>query len=132
MAHWDFGDRALARAYADSALGPTRAEMERESEILETRLLHGLLLAQLGRHAEALREVEYVDGRLDQGPGSEAAYELEIMARIYTITGRPDQAIAALRRVLGLSWHITKAWLRLDPAFAALRDEPAFRQLTAE
>ncbi len=131
-AHWDAGNHALARTYADSALAPTRAEMEQDSSILETRLLYGLMLAYLGRASEALAEVAYVEDRLDDGMGSEPAYELEIMARIYTVTGHKNEAIAALRRVLGLPWHITGAWLRLDPAFAPLRDEPGFREMVRE
>ena len=89
------------------------------------------MLAYLGRYDEAIAEGEWVLSRVQRGRGSDSACELQIMARIYTIAGQPDKAIAALRELLTLPWHVSAAWLRLDPAYALLRSLPAFQQLAA-
>jgi len=131
-AYWDAGNRTTARAYADSALAPSRAAIARDSKIIQNRLLYGLMLAYLGRYDEAIAEGEWALARVQRGRGSDSAYELQTMARIYTIAGQPDKAIAALKELLMLPWHVSAAWLRLDPAYTPLRNLPAFQLLTAD
>jgi TolB-like protein/Flp pilus assembly protein TadD len=64
-------------------------------------------------------------------------FSIEILARLSARMGEPDGAIAALQRLLAISYRgpqfwgspLTPALLRLDPMFDPLRNDPRFQKL---
>ena len=47
------------------------------------------------------------------------------------MTGERARAIGELDTLLAKPYFVSRAWLRLDPEWAPLRDDPAFQRLLA-
>ena len=64
-----------------------------------------------------------------QGPMQE-----ENMAGIYALVGDAEHAIPILKRLLQIPYGfaITPAWLRLDPIWDQIRNDPRFQELVTE
>ena len=121
----------LARVYLDSARAVLEAKVAARPEEPAYHVRLGLVYAYLGRKDEAIRE-----GMLgvSQLPLSREAYRgasyLAALALIETLTGRSDAAVDRLERLLAIPSTVSKPLLRLDPAWAPLREHPRFRRLT--
>jgi eukaryotic-like serine/threonine-protein kinase len=126
------GDKALARAYADSARLGFEETLKATPDDGQRRVFLGLALAYLGRKAEAVQEGERAvalwptarDGYI--GP-----YIQHQLARIYTVVGQPDKAVDQLEALLKTPYFLSPAWLRIDPNFESLRGNPRFQKLVA-
>jgi tetratricopeptide (TPR) repeat protein len=128
-----WGDERRARAYADSARAGFAEQIEAAPEDAQSLALHALSLAYLGRTAEAIREGERSVKLLPTAQGvTFGVYLQELLARIYTMAGKPAQAVERLEVVLAHPSILSRDRLRIDPHFAALRGHPAFRRLVGE
>ncbi|MEJ2186208.1 MAG: hypothetical protein P8Z36_09760 [Gemmatimonadota bacterium] len=125
------GDAERARTYYDSARVYLEARIQEDPEDARLYRSLGIALAGLGQEQEAVRAAERARDLLPVsrdavlGPESIAA-----LARVYTMIGDYDAAVDQLDALLAVPTYHSAAWLRMDPAYTALRDYPRFRALT--
>jgi serine/threonine-protein kinase len=126
------GDSARALVYADSARLTFEVQSRAAPQDGQRHALLGVALAYLGRKGEAIREGRRGAELLPVGKDAiNAPYVQLQLARIYVLTGEPDQAVGVLEGLLGRPFYVSRAWLRLDPAFRALSGQPRFEALVA-
>ena len=131
---WEtIGDMARARAYADTARAAFEQQLRATPEEPQRMVLLGVSLAYLGRRDEAVRagkrSVELHPIARDYNGGTYYQHQL---ARIYTLLGMQDEAVDQLEPVLANPYYLSPGWLRIDPTFRTLRDNPRFQRLIAQ
>jgi serine/threonine-protein kinase len=124
------GESKLVRAYSDSA------RVHLENELRETRSLPwrrgflGYAYAGLGRRAEAVREGLEAEKMVPSSADPmQRAFVTHAVARIYAMVGEEDAAIERLEYLMSTPSMVSVPLLRVDPTWAALRDNPRFRRL---
>jgi tetratricopeptide (TPR) repeat protein len=126
------GDRRRASAAAAAARRGFMAQVRDVPEDGQRHVLLGLSLALMGDKAGAIAEgrrgVELWPISRDATQG---AYVQLQLARIYMLVGEPDLAMDQLEPLLKMPHYISPAWLRIDPTWARLKDNPRFRRLAA-
>jgi eukaryotic-like serine/threonine-protein kinase len=126
------GDVAAARATYQKVAQELQRKFEKEAP---DRADLGLAYAGLGEAASAIDEGQKA---LAMQPTSKDPYEgparEEQMARIYSLLGDGDHAIPILKRLLQIPYYlpITPGWLRLDPGWDQIRNDPRFQKLYEE
>jgi serine/threonine-protein kinase len=124
------GDARRAAAYADSARIAIEQQLTATPEDPQRTVFHGLTLAYLGRKAEAvqwgLKGVALMPPTADATSGTYFQHQL---ARIYILVGEPDKALDVLGRLLKMPYYLSPGWLRIDPTFDPLRNNPRFKKL---
>jgi serine/threonine-protein kinase len=126
------GERAQARAYADSAAAAFEDQIKATPDNAQLYVLLGTAFAYAGRKDDAVRQGKLA---LEKLPISKDAYQgayiQHQLARIYTMVGEPDKALDQLEPLLGLPYYLTPRWLGIDPEFEPLRSNPRFQRLVA-
>ncbi len=124
------GDLAQTRIYADSARLAMEERLRNTPDDAQSYVFRGLALAYLGRKAEAIAEgeraVKLVPSDKDAYFGPYVQHQL---VRIYILVGEPDKAMDRLEPLLKMPYFLSAAWLRIDPNFDPLRNNPRFRKL---
>jgi serine/threonine-protein kinase len=126
------GDSALAKVWGDTAAREFGSQVRANPDDAQRHAFYGLSLAYAGRHTEAIAEGERgvallpVDRDAVNGP-----YQLHLLARIYVLADERDKAIALLEQLLARPYYVSPGWLRVDPTFVSLKDNPRFEKLAA-
>jgi len=127
------GDMVRAKAYADSALATSAAQSAANPTDPQLHSMYGVMLVLAGRAADGIHEgeegVKFASSHPEDG---NAVYSDLQMARIQILTGKKDQAIDGLEKMLHANYIITPGRLRIDPTFASLKGNPRFEKLLTE
>ena len=124
------GQADLAQQMFESARTATEACVWRSPEDAKAKVMLGLIDAMLGRKEEALRE-----GRraIELLPIAKDAYDGPIIATnlavIYAQVGERDLAIEQLAPLMEIPNGPTRALLRIEPEWDALRNNARFNKL---
>jgi serine/threonine-protein kinase len=124
------GDLARSRAYADSARIEYEALLRTIPGDAQSHVFLGVVLAQLGRKAEAVavgeRAVALQPIKSDAFMGPYLQHQL---VRIYILVGEPEKALDRLEPLLDIPYNLSPGWLRIDPNFDPIRKHPRFQRL---
>jgi TolB-like protein/Flp pilus assembly protein TadD len=126
------GDPAGAAEAFDSARAELSALVAEHPEEPRYRSSLGQALAGLGLDDDAVREgregLRLMPPEVEAWRGSRRVIDL---ARIYSMTGRKDEAIDQLEYVMSIPSDMSAWELRLDPVWDPLRGDPRFEALAA-
>jgi len=126
------GDAATTRTQADEGRKALEEQVLAAANDAALRVELGLSLAYLGRKDEAMRE-----GRrgVDLDPVTRdaytGAYVQHQLVRIYILVGEPEKALDQLEPLLKMPYFLSPGWLKIDPNFDPLRQNPRFQKLVA-
>jgi len=127
------GDQAGARARYDSVRTALRQLLARTPDDYGYQAYLGRVSAHLGDAEGAIRAakraVELLPPEKDAYFGVDNVHALAI---VYAILGRAEPAVAQLRIAMAHETVITRHFLRLDPTFDPIRNDPAFQAFMAE
>jgi tetratricopeptide (TPR) repeat protein len=126
------GDAANVHKYAEEARKAFEEQLRAAPNDAQLHVEIGLALAHLGRKEEAIREgqrgvaLDPVSKDAYNGP-----YFPHQLARIYMLVGEPELALDQLEPLLKNPYFLSPAWLKIDPNFDPLRNNPRFQTLVA-
>ena len=124
------GDKARARVYADSARLAFEDRLRALPDDPQNNVLHGLALAYLGRKAEAIAAGEKGVALLPiSSDAFTGPYFQHQLVRIYLLVGEPEKALDRLEPLLKIPYYLSPGWLRIDPTFDPIRENPRFKRL---
>ena len=124
------GDKARARIYADSARLAFEERIRNTPDDAQSHVFLGMALGYLGRKAEAIAQGEKGVALLPIAKdGYSGPYLQHQLVRIYLLVGEPEKALDRLEPLLKVPYYLSPGWLRVDPNFEPLRNNPRFRKL---
>jgi TolB-like protein/Flp pilus assembly protein TadD len=114
------GDREGAYASLDSVRGTLELEALEKVGDTEARVLVAFTYAMMGWNEAAKAEIARSDAKLDDG----------LLANLLIFIGEVDPALSALERAAAKP-GFNRIFLRLDPDWDSVRNEPRFQKLLA-
>jgi eukaryotic-like serine/threonine-protein kinase len=126
------GDSANVRAFAEEARKAFEEQLRATPGDRQRHVLLGLALAYLGRKEEAIQEGERgVALSSSYRDAYSLPYYRHQLARIYMLVGEPEKALDQLEPLLKIPYFLSPGWLKIDPNFDPLRNNPRFQRLLA-
>ena len=126
------GDAAGARSFGERAVAAMADQLKAAPNDAQLHSLNGWALAFAGRKEEAIAEGRRALAlRPPERDGLNGPYFVLILARIYTLVGDPEKAIDTVESLLKLHYWVSPGWLRIEPSFDPLRQNPRFQKLVA-
>jgi tetratricopeptide (TPR) repeat protein len=125
-------DTASLRVYAGEARQAFAAQLRAlpDDAVLHAQL--GLALAYLDRGEEAIREAERSTALMPVAKNAlMGPYLQHQLVRVYMLVGEPEKALDKLEPLLKIPYLLSPGWLRIDPNFDAVRQNPRFQKLVA-
>jgi TolB-like protein/Flp pilus assembly protein TadD len=126
------GGAANVRIHAEEAREGFEEHLRATPNDAQLHAILGLSLAYLGRKEEAIREgqrcVELIPVAKDAYFGPYFQHQL---VRIYMLVGEPEKALDHLEALMRVPYYLSLAWLKIDPNFDPLRNNPRFQKLVA-
>jgi serine/threonine protein kinase/tetratricopeptide (TPR) repeat protein len=127
------GEYARSRVYADTARQEFEAQLRSAPEDAQRVAILGVMLAYLGRNAEAVaageRAVSLLPISADAALG---AYIQHQLVRTYILVGEFGKALDRLEPLLRIPYDLSPGLLRIDPTFDPLRTNLRFQRLARE
>jgi serine/threonine-protein kinase len=127
------GERAMARAYADSAFEsyvPLIPQALSDGDRAQFAGLQALALAYAGRTQQAVSKGEAAVSAATTAPVWQRSYVGYLLVRIHLITGQPERALDLLERlVTSTGSRVSPGFLRINGDFGPLRGNPRFERL---
>jgi serine/threonine protein kinase/tetratricopeptide (TPR) repeat protein len=124
------GKTKTQKAYSDSAGAVLERKLKDRPEEARFHSQLGLAYAGLGRKEEAIYEGARA---LNLAPFSKDAFYAQFLvtnlAEIYLIAGDYDSAVDELRLLLSMPGFASAYYLKLDPVWKPLQNNPGFREL---
>ena len=115
-------------AFADSAAEFLQNQVALQPGFSNFRGRLALAYALAGRHAEAYREARQTI-RIERMPGPASSYEDPMVAEVYLLIGRPEEAIDILERLVSQPGILSPKLIAFDPLWTPLRGHPRFEAL---
>ena len=124
------GNGRNARVYADSARQAYEQQLRATPQDAGLHMFLGLALAYLSEKTAAIREGKRGVTLLSITKNPlQGAYIQHQLARIYLLVGDPEKALDQLEPLLRMPYYLSPRWLKIDPNFATLGDNPRFERL---
>jgi eukaryotic-like serine/threonine-protein kinase len=130
--HDNKSDRTTALEYYDQARLRLEALREEYPDDHRYRQALGKVYARMGEPEKAIREGEMaVRMRPISEYGFQGSWSNLELAYIFTWSGKVEEAVDLIELLLTVPSYINRNWLRLNPDWDPLRDQPRFQELIA-
>ena len=130
--HGLMGNHDLENRSYEAARDSIQEEIEKSPEDNRLHGALGIVYAGLGRRDEAIREGELGLELLAGDQGLILGHRLKDLAQIHMMVGHHDKAIDYLEQLLTSPTFFAAPFLKADPTWIPLRDNPRFRALLEE
>jgi TolB-like protein/Flp pilus assembly protein TadD len=126
------GDAVNVRTYAEEIRKAFEEQLRAAPDDAQRHVELGIALAYLGRKEQAIREGERGAALLPVSRDAYAGpYIQHQLVRIYALVGEPERALDQLEPLLRVPYYLSPGWLKIDPNFDPLRNNPRFQKFVA-